>query len=151
MINTTLCYIEKDNQYLMLYRNKKENDCNEGKWIGVGGKFEKGETAEACLKREVFEETGLTLTDYIFHGVVHFISDKWEAEDMYLFTGTAFTGEIKQNCDEGELRFVPKDQVLSLPTWAGDRFFLEKMLRGEQHINMTLSYKGDELVYTRGI
>jgi len=148
MINTTLCYIEKNNQYLMLYRNKKENDLNDGKWIGVGGKFEAGETAEECLIREVYEETGLTLTKFHFHGIVHFLSDEWEDTDMYLYTGTDFTGEVKTNCNEGDLRWIPKDQVLSLPTWSGDHFFLEKLLRGDKTISMTLSYKGEELVFT---
>ena len=84
-INTTLCYIEKDGKYLMLLRNKKENDLNEGKWIGIGGKFEKDETPDECLLREVKEETGLTLTDYKLRGVIGFISDKWDDENMYLY------------------------------------------------------------------
>ena len=84
-MNSTLCYIRNENnEYLLIHRTKKENDLNEGKWIGVGGKFEEGETAEQCLLREVYEETGLTLRGYRLHGVVKFISDKWENEDMYL-------------------------------------------------------------------
>ena len=94
MINTTLCYIEKDNQYLMLHRTKKENDLNEGKWIGVGGKFEKDETPEECLLREVKEETGLTLTKYRLRAVITFISNEWGTEYMYLFTANEFSGEL---------------------------------------------------------
>ena len=96
MISTTLCYIEKDNKYLMLHRVKKENDANHDKWIGVGGKFETGESPEECLLREVKEETGLTLTKYRLRGIVTFVSDEWEGEYMYLFTATEYEGEIKE-------------------------------------------------------
>ena len=92
-IYSTLCYIEKDGQYLMLFRNKKEHDPCEGKWVGVGGKFEPGESADECLLREVWEETGLHLTEYQFCGIVHFVSDTWPDEDMYLFTATGFKGQ----------------------------------------------------------
>ena len=92
-IFSTLCYIEKDGRYLMLFRNKKEHDPCEGKWVGVGGKFEPGESADECLLREVREETGLRLTDYRFCGIVHFVSDTWPDEDMYLYTATGFEGK----------------------------------------------------------
>lgn len=137
--NTTLCYIEKDGQYLMLYRNKKKRDINGGKWIGVGGKFEPGETAEQCLVREVREETGLNVTHWHFYGVVRFISAT-EDTDMYLFSADGFTGEVDPSCSEGELHWVDKDKVLSLPTWEGDHYFLEKMLAGEERFDMTLEY-----------
>lgn len=130
----------------MLYRNKKKNDLNEGKWVGVGGKFEPGENAEQCLLREVFEETGLTLTKYHLHGVVKFISDTWEDENMYLFTGLEFLGELKTDCNEGELKWVDEDKVLGLPTWEGDHYFLEPLIAGEKDINMLVSYEGDKLV-----
>lgn len=147
MIKSTLCYIRnEDNEYLLLHRNRKENDLNEGKWIGVGGKFEEGETAEECLVREVYEETGLTLTKYHFHGVVKFISDTWEDEDMYLFSATGYAGEVSGSCDEGELCWVAADSVLSLPTWEGDRYFLEPLLAGQDDINMLVQYEGDKLV-----
>lgn len=146
MKNTTLCYIKRDNKYLMMYRNKKENDENEGKWVGVGGKFEPGETAEECLVRETYEETGLTLTGFIFHGIIHFISDKWGSEDMYLYTGTDFSGELIKDCSEGILKWVPIDEVMELPMWSGDRLFLEKMLEGKTGLDMTLRYEGDTLV-----
>ena len=117
MLNTTLCYIEKDGKYLMLHRIRKENDISAGKWIGVGGKFEPGETAEECLVREVREETGYTLTEYKQIGLVKCISDVAEDEDMYLFQGTAFTGEQVKECPEGQLEWVPAEEVLGLPTW----------------------------------
>lgn len=145
MKKTTLCHIEKDNCYLMLYRNKKKNDENGGKWVGVGGKFEPGETAEQCLVREVFEETGLTLTGYIFHGIVRFESDIWGSEDMYIYTGTEFSGDLREDCEEGELSWIPKSEVMSLPMWAGDRIFLKKILNNETNIRMTLRYKGESL------
>ena len=146
MRNTTLCYIEKDNKYLMLLRNKKENDCNEGKWIGIGGKFKKKENAEACLLREVREETGLTLTDYHFHGIVFFLNTKWEDEAMYLYTAAGFEGDINYDCPEGELHWVEKNEVMNLNLWEGDKLFLKKLIDGEERFSMTLSYDGDELL-----
>ncbi len=147
MIKSTLCYIKNENdEYLLMHRNRKENDLNEGKWIGVGGKFEEGETAEECLVREVYEETGLTLNKYHFHGIVKFISDTWEDEDMYLFSATGYTGEVKTDCNEGELCWVAADKVLSLPTWEGDRYFLEPLLAGQENINMLVQYEKDTLV-----
>ena len=146
-MNTTLCYIRNDkNEYLLLHRTKKENDLNEGKWIGVGGKFIDGETAEECVCREVYEETGLTLTEYHLHGVVRFISDIWDDEDMYLFSATGYTGELKQDCDEGELEWVAAEKGLALPTWEGDRYFIEPLLAGQDRIDILVEYKGDTLV-----
>lgn len=145
MINTTLCYIEKENKYLMLHRTKKENDLNEGKWIGVGGKFEKDETPEECLLREVREETGLTLTKYRLRAVITFISNKWETEYMYLFTTNEFVGEIIC-CDEGELEWVEKEKILDLNIWEGDKIFLEKIVRGDKFFTLKVVYDGDQLV-----
>ena len=102
MWNTTLCYIQREGQYLMLHRVKKENDINHEKWIGVGGKFEDKESPEECLLREVKEETGLTLTHYAYRGLVTFVSDRWTTEYMHLFTADAWEGELLP-CDEGEL------------------------------------------------
>ena len=142
MIPTTICYIKNDkDQYLLLHRVKKESDLNEGKWIGVGGKIEPGETPDECVLREVYEETGLTLTKYRLHGVIKFISDEWEDEDMYLYSASEFIGELKE-CDEGDLEWVDKDKVLDLPTWEGDRYFLKEMLSSDDDIDMTLIYKG---------
>ncbi len=145
IVNTTLCYIEKDDCYLMLLRNKKEEDANEGKWIGVGGHFEEGESPEDCVLREVKEETGLTLTDYKLRGIVTFDSDTWGVEDMYLFTATGYTGELIP-CNEGELHWIPKSEILDLNLWEGDRLFLQKLFDGECDIRMKLVYQGDTLV-----
>mgnify|MGYP002624256458 CR=1 FL=1 len=145
MIKTTLCYIEKEGSYLMLLRNKKEKDLNEGKWVGIGGKFEPGESADECLLREVREETGLTLTQYKFHGIIRFVSDKWEDEDMYLYSADRFEGELKESCSEGELCWIPGEKIMDLDLWEGDPYFLRKLLAGEEHISMTLEYKGDKL------
>ncbi|MBQ0136359.1 MAG: 8-oxo-dGTP diphosphatase [Oscillospiraceae bacterium] len=146
MKKTTLCYIKKDDSYLMLFRNKKLQDENEGKWVGVGGKFEKDETADECLLREVFEETGLTLTSYTFHGIIGFHSDEWGEEDMYLYSADAYTGDLVASCPEGELRFIKENEILSLPMWEGDKYFLAPLLNGETDIKMDLYYKGNELV-----
>lgn len=145
MIKSTLCYIKKDGCLLMLLRNKKEHDLNEGKWVGVGGKLEEGENPEDCLLREVKEETGLSLTSWTFHGVIGFHSDKWPDEEMYLYSADAFYGTLTE-CDEGTLRFIPEDEVLSLPLWEGDRLFLQEMLAGKTGISMNLWYEGNTLV-----
>ena len=143
---TTLCYIEKEGKYLMLHRVKKYHDINAGKWIGVGGHVENGETPEECLLREVKEETGLTLTAYRLRGLVTFLSDVCEPELMCVFTADAFDGELIE-CDEGELAWVEKSDVLGLPTWEGDRVFLERLLSGdERFFSIKLRYEGDRLV-----
>lgn len=143
---TTLCYIEKEGKYLMLHRVKKYHDINAGKWIGVGGHVENGETPEECLLREVKEETGLTLTAYRLRGLVTFLSDVCEPELMCVFTVDAFDGELIE-CDEGELAWVEKSDVLGLPTWEGDRVFLERLLSGnERFFSIKLRYEGDRLV-----
>ena len=143
---TTLCYIEKDDCYLMLHRIKKQNDINKDKWIGVGGHFEFGESPEDCLLREVKEETGLTLTSYRFRALITFVSDKQEPEMMCLFTADAFTGKLI-TCDEGELVWVDKREVPKLPTWEGDAIFLERLLADEERFfTLRLVYEGDKLV-----
>ena len=143
---TTLCYIEKEGKYLMLHRVKKHHDINAGKWIGVGGHVENGETPEECLLREVKEETGLVLTAYRLRGLVTFLSDACEPELMCVFTADAFDGELIE-CDEGELAWVEKSDVLGLPTWEGDRVFLERLLSGdERFVSIKLRYEGDKLV-----
>ena len=145
MKNTTLCYIEKDDAYLMLHRIKKVNDENHDKWIGVGGKFEAGESPEDCLLREVQEETGLTLTDYRYRGLVTFVSDEWGTEYMHLFTATGFEGEMKA-CDEGELVWVPKSEIENLNIWEGDKIFFRLLVNSEKFFSLKLTYRGDALV-----
>lgn len=147
---TTLCYIEKDEKYLMLHRVKKENDCNKDKWIGVSGKFEEGESPEDCLLREVYEETGLKLTNYRFRGIVTFVSDEWEGEYMHLFTASEYEGELPENamrdCEEGELVWVPKDEIEKLNLWEGDKIFLRLLQERESFFSMKLRYEGEKLV-----
>ena len=144
MKNTTLCYIQRGAQYLMLHRTKKEHDLNHDKWVGVGGKFERDESPDECLLREVLEETGLTLTDYRCRGVVTFLSDEWETEYMYLYTATGFTGTIRE-CDEGALEWVDIDAVPSLPLWAGDRIFFRLLREERPWFSLKLRYEGDTL------
>lgn len=145
---STLCYITCDDEYLMLYRNKKENDLNEGKWIGLGGKIEEGETPLQGVIREVSEEAGIELDESQITdlGLVHFRSDVWEDEEMYLFKACLDSKPDLVVCDEGTLQWVKSDKVLGLPTWEGDRVFLEAMFRGETGIHITLSYEGEKLV-----
>ena len=144
MLNTTLCYIEQDGKYLMLHRVKK-NDINHDKWIGIGGKFEDKESPEDCALREVKEETGLTLTSYAYRGLVTFVSDQYETAYMHLFTADGFTGELI-DCDEGTLEWVDKALVPTLPTWAGDRIFLDLLARDVPFFSLKLEYVGDTLV-----
>ena len=147
MVKTTLCYIEKDGKYLMLYRNKKKNDPCEGKWVGIGGKFEEGETADECLIREVFEETSLRLLKYEFRGIVHFKSDVLPDEDMYLYTASEWENEESTFiCPEGELKWILKENVLSLNLWEGDKYFLEPLINGKDNIELTCIYEGDKLI-----
>ena len=143
MKNTTLCYIRQGDSYLMLHRCRKENDLNAGKWIGVGGKFEAGESPEECLLREVWEETGLTLTDYCLRGIVTFVSQRWETEYMFLYTADGFTGNLT-DCDEGELEWVPRERVPQLPLWEGDRIFLDLLCRDAPFFSLKLSYDAED-------
>ena len=145
MIKTTLCYIKSGGKYLMLNRNKKANDLNEGKWIGIGGKFKPGESADECLAREVREETGLEITEYCFHGIIRFRSEL-EDEDMYLYSARVPEDAQAGECDEGTLAWIDEAEVLDLPAWEGDRLFLEKLLAGEDSINMTLIYENGKLI-----
>ena len=145
MWNTTLCYIQRPGQYLMLHRVKKENDINHEKWIGVGGKFEDKESPEECLLREVKEETGLTLTRYAYRGLVTFVSDQAPTEYMHLFTATAWTGE-PHPCDEGELAWIEKTALLSLTMWEGDRIFLGLLETEAAFFSLKLRYEGERLI-----
>ena len=144
MKNTTLCYIHNGRgQTLLLHRVKKKNDLNQDKWIGVGGKFEDKESPEDCLLREVKEETGLTLTRYRYRGIVTFVSAVWETELMHLFTADGFVGELRE-CDEGTLEWVDDALVPSLPTWEGDRLFLELLAQDRPFFSLKLEYDADE-------
>ncbi|MBQ8624210.1 MAG: NUDIX domain-containing protein [Oscillospiraceae bacterium] len=145
MKNSTLCYIEQDNAYLMLHRVKKKNDANHDKWIGIGGGLEEGESPLDCILRETFEETGLTLVSPSYRGLVTFVSDIYETEQMHVFTCTDFCGELT-DCDEGTLEWVPKSEVINLPIWEGDKIFLDLISKPCDFFALKLVYKGDELV-----
>ena len=148
MLQSTLCYMENPaGEYLMLHRVKKKNDVNHDKWIGVGGKFEDGESPEECVCREVLEETGLTLTDYRYRGIVTFVSNEAETEYMHLFTATGYTGTVK-NCDEGVLEWLYKDKLSALPQWEGDKIFLKLIHDPDTpFFSLKLRYEGDRLIY----
>lgn len=145
MIETTLCYLERGEEVLLLHRTKKHADPNEGKWIGVGGKIEPGETPEMCMRREIEEETGLQVTAYTYRGVVDFFSDAWPSERMHLFTVTAWEG-MQRECDEGVLQWIPKAAMNSLPMWEGDRVFLKLLQENAPFFRLRLVYEGDSLV-----
>ncbi len=142
---TTHCYLETEDAYLMLHRVSKKNDVNKDKWIGVGGHFEEGESPEDCLLREVYEETGLTLTSWRFRGIVTFTQEGYGTEYMCMYTADGFTGTMKE-CDEGILEWVPKKDLLSLNLWEGDKIFIKLLLEEAPFFSLKLSYKGDELV-----
>lgn len=147
MRETTLCYLEQDGAYLMLYRNKKPNDINAGKWIGIGGKLEAGETPESCVCRDVLEETGLTLTAFSYRGIVDFDSDCDGTERMHLFTATAWEGTLHA-CDEGDLRWIKITDLHRYPLWEGDAVFLSALQEGKDFFHITLTYRGGHLVNT---
>ncbi len=143
-MQTTLCYIEKGGRTLMLHRVKKKDDINHDKWLGVGGKFEYGESPEECMLREVCEETGLTLTSWAYRGIVTFVSQDW-CEYMHLFTADAFTGEVR-TCDEGTLEWIDTDQLTRLPIWEGDKIFLRLLKEKEPFFSLKLVYDEERLV-----
>lgn len=145
MINTTLCYISDGDKVLMLHRVRKKNDINEGKWIGVGGKFEEGESPVDCLLREVREETGLTLLSYRFRGIVTFISDDSPTEYMHLYTSDSFSGELT-SCDEGVLEWIPRGEIKDLSLWEGDRIFLKLLEDDHPVFSLKLTYTDGKLI-----
>ncbi len=144
MLFTTLCYIEKDGKYLMLHRTKKKNDINEGKWIGIGGKFEEGESPEECVVREVKEETGIKLKSYKLRALVTFVSTEFGVEYMYIFTSNDFEGKITE-CNEGELKWIDKEEVMNLNLWEGDKIFLEKLKKDDKFFTLKIEYEGEKL------
>lgn len=141
---TTLCYIEQNNKYLMLYRNKKNNDINKDKWIGVGGHFERGESPDDCLLREVREETGLILEGYSLRGIITFVYNDNEAEYMFLYTADRFKGEIIQ-CNEGMLKWIDKSEINNLSLWKGDKIFLDLLNSDTPMFSLKLVYNNDDL------
>ena len=145
MINSTLCYVTRGNDVLMLHRVKKKNDINKDKWIGIGGKFEENESPDQCLLREAKEETGLTLTSWRCRGVVTFLNTNCDGEYMYLFTADGFEGELK-TCDEGVLQWVKRDFLDTLPQWEGDKIFLDLLWQDAPFFLLKLRYEGDKLV-----
>ena len=145
MLNTTLCYVTRGSEVLMLHRVKKKNDLNKDKWIGIGGKFEGEESPDECLLREAKEETGLTLTRWRCRGVVTFLSDTYEGEYMYLFTADGFEGELT-DCPEGDLQWASREFLDSLPKWEGDKIFLDLLWEDAPFFLLKLRYEGDKLV-----
>lgn len=141
---TTLCYLEKDNKYLMLHRIVKKNDVNKDKWIGIGGHFEYGESPEECLLREALEETGLTLTSYQFRGIITFLCDDYEPEYMCLYTADGFEGEMIE-CNEGTLEWVPKEEVKNLNLWTGDLIFFKLIEEDAPFFSLKLRYENNVL------
>lgn len=144
MHNSTLCYILRGNDVLMLHRVKKKNDINHDKWIGIGGKFEFEESPDECLLREAKEETGLTLTAWRCRGVVTFLNEGGEGEYMYLFTADAFEGELIE-CNEGDLQWISRDFLDTLPKWEGDQIFLNLLWQDAPFFLLTLRYRNDIL------
>ena len=149
MLNTTLCYIEKDGKYLMLHRVKKKNDINHDKWIGIGGKVEPGESPHDCIIREAYEETGLEIKNPRYRGLVTFISNECEQEFMHLFTADDFSGMINEDCNEGILKWIDKDEVYDLPSWEGDKIFLKLLKTEERFFSLKLVYEGDTLIESK--
>ena len=146
MKRTTLCYVEHEGRWLMMHRVKKAQDENAGKWIGIGGHLEAGETPEDCIRREALEETGLELTNLKLRGIITFILPKWGDELTYLYTATAETDVVKEN-DEGVLRWISKDAVMDLPLWPGDRIFLPLLQTRTDVFSLKLIYDAeDELI-----
>lgn len=147
MKNTTLCYIEQNGAYLMLHRIKKGNDENKDKWIGIGGKIEDGESPHDCIKREIYEETGLKVENPIYRGLITFVSDTYGTEFMHLFSAVDFSGQLLSECDEGKLEWIDKKTLYSLPMWEGDKIFLGLLDTEKRFFSLKLVYEGDSLIY----
>ncbi len=139
MLLTTICYIVKDREVLMLHRIKKENDMNANKWIGVGGKVEEGESPKECIIRETFEETGLTLKNPILKSVVTFNFAKYDNELMFVYIAKEFEGDIKE-CNEGVLKWIPINKLDELEMWEGDRYFLNGIFDNDVVQELKLVY-----------
>lgn len=146
MKSTTLCYIEQDGKYLMIHRVKKAFDENKDKWIGIGGKFEAGESPFDCVRREMKEETGLVAGKLNYRGIITFVSDEYGTEYMHLFHTDDFSGELISSCPEGNLEWVDKDHIVNLPLWEGDKIFLDLLRRDVPFFSLKLVYSGDKLL-----
>ena len=146
MKNTTLCYVERDGKYLMIHRVKKVNDMNKDKWIGIGGKFEERETPFDCIRREMLEETGLVPNKLSYRGLVTFVSNEFGTEYMHLFHTDDFSGQLLEDCTEGNLEWVDKDKIAELPLWEGDKIFLDLLKREVPFFSLKLVYEGSTLV-----
>lgn len=145
MLNSAICYINDNDKYLMLHRVKKKNDINEGKWIGVGGKFEKDESPEECIIRETKEETGLDLKEVVLRGIVTYVNEDWDTEYMYVFTSGKFSGELIE-CNEGDLEWIDKKDLFNYNMWNGDRIFLKILLEKDCFFSAKFRYNGDDLL-----
>ena len=146
MKHTTVCYIEKDGAYLMLHRIKKVNDENRDKWIGIGGKLEPAESPFDCVRREVFEEVGLTLDSLRYAGIITFVSDIYGTEYMHLFHSDAFSGDIRPECPEGVPSWIKKEDLKLIPMWEGDKIFLDLLEHESRFFSLKLVYEGDRLI-----
>ena len=146
MKNTTLCYIEQNGAYLMMHRVKKQNDINKEKWVGIGGKFESGETPYECAVREIKEETGVTPKNLKYRGLVTFVSDLYGTEYMHLFTANGYEGVLNTDCNEGELVWVKKSEIEKLNVWEGDKIFFSLLEKEQNFFSLKLVYKGDKLI-----
>lgn len=146
MKETTVCYISRGDEYLMIHRVKKKNDVNQDKWIGIGGKLEYGESPFDCVRREVMEETGLTLRSLSYRGIITFVSDIFGTEYMHLFTSDEFVGDILAENDEGELDWIKKKELRALPIWEGDKIFLDLLEYETRFFSLKLIYEGERLI-----
>jgi 8-oxo-dGTP diphosphatase len=145
VIDSTLCYLYRGDEVLMMHRTRKKNDMNRDKWIAIGGRFEDKESPEDCALREVREETGLTMTSWRYRGLVTFVNDLYETERMHLFTSDSFEGELT-DCDEGELVWIPKAKLDTLPQWEGDRIFHRLLEEEVPFFSLKLVYSGETLL-----
>ena len=143
VINTVTCYLIQGDEFLLLYRNKKKNDFNKGKYIGVGGHIEEGETPDIAINREVKEETNLDIVSKELRALIIFYFDEFE-EHMYLYTSRDFKGEIIE-CDEGTLKWVNYHDFSKIPMWEGDKYFIKPLLDNEPYFEMSFLYEGDKL------
>ena len=146
---TVLCYLEKNNQYLMLHRVKRKKDLNKGKWIGLGGHIEENESPDEALVREVYEESGLLINSFKRNGIIEFVNDDYK-ELMYLYTSADFNGEIIE-CDEGILKWIPKNEIFNLNLWDGDRVFLNKLLNNDSYFEIRLIYEKNKFIRSENI